>query len=589
MATAGSNLYLAATGGYNHFNLGVARDGDGSITTKTLAELATYNESPYFALDDTGVWTNFGIRLDAVTTEGSDYPRSELRELDPDGTTLYGFNPTTGDHWMSGVSIIDTLARYKKAMVIAQMHDTVSDSIMIASQNIDSAPYPLDGLVKIVIRINGTGVGIPVPIPLYTLGTPIPWKIRVGATFGWQVYIGDMSTPFATAATTGIALTASGLCYFKAGCYSNTNATVESDGGGSPSTFYVKCRLRALQHWHTSWTTPVVQTSGSNFIPGTGRVSNVKWGTSVHARTTASGVTITPPLPVTPTEGDVMLCIIRASRGNNSSSTVWAVGTQFASAPSSPAIATQWQRVMSLKSPTLATNVTGAYPGGPYLANHNVRFMVWKAKYTAGMSAPDVTYAGTTLSDAVSAQIVSATGLKDTSDILDFLDQYPSDIVGAQIDSNSNENGINFAAATSTSVLGPSDPTPGTPVPGALAIAAMSHETNATTLGVGVVTGATDTLTWAEGGQHLVTTTSGSGSTIAEDEPAWANDWAIIPDSGYNQAIPVKSITGAAISNDSNKPNTSITNAGKGWGLVFTCKPEPVKSHGLIGSTAGSA
>lgn len=257
MATPGATLLNIGSGsGQNHFNLGVARTGDSSITTKTQAQLATYDEAPYFTTNETGTAVKFAVRLDAVTTSGSSYPRSEARELNPDGS-LMSFTGTTEDHWMEGRSRISALAAYKRAMVIAQVHDADSDKIMIASQNVEpTAEWHVGGDTKIVIRINGTGTGIPVPIPRYYLDDEIAWRIRLGS-IGWQVFINDFTTPFVKSTDAGMpALSLVGGCYFKAGCYSNTNASVEAGGGGSPASTYVSTELRALRHWHTGWPTP---------------------------------------------------------------------------------------------------------------------------------------------------------------------------------------------------------------------------------------------------------------------------------------------------------------------------------------------
>lgn len=526
--TAGSNLYLAATGGYNHFNLGVGRDGDGAVTTKTLAELATYSESPYFSLDDTGVWTNFGVRLDAVTTEGSDYPRSELRELAEDGTTLLGFNPTTGTNEMSGTTIIDVLARYKKAMVIGQMHDTVSDSIMIASQNVDSAPYPLDGQVKIVIRINGGagagGISL-TAIPIYEIGTPIPWKMRCGS-FGWEVYIGDMTTPFATSVTTGTALTASGLCYFKAGCYSNTNATVESDGGGSPSTFYVKCRLRALRHTHTSWTTPVVQTSGVNFSPSDGAVDTPRFGAkSVSVNTGGDGtnpLTFTPAWPTPgPDAGDLVACII------------WIWRTHATQTPSTPNIASGWTSKIS------DSLQTGA---------HGIRNRIYYTRATAGMAAPGVLYTAATPTDFIGIQLLVIPGALASGD--------PTDQISA----------LTQSAAASTTVIGPA-PAPGATIPpGSLELALIGHEYARPSGTITTVTGTdSPTLTWAEALEHIGTSPAG---------PTLAHDWALVP-----------SVTTVAAKQATGTAGTSGRGMGRSWSIL----PEPARSHGIINACAGSA
>jgi hypothetical protein len=532
MATAGSILNIGSGSGQNHFNLGVARDGDGSITTKTQAELVTYDESPYFSLDDTGVWTNFAVRLDGVTTEGSTYPRSELRELDTDGTTLYGFNPTTGDHWMQGRTIIDTLAAWKRAMVIGQLHDTISDVIMIASQNVEPSPYVVGGDTKIVVRINGGagsgGLSL-TAIPLYIPGTQIPWKIRTGS-IGWEVYIGDLTTPMFKSSDPGMqALAASGLCYHKAGCYSNTNATVEAGaplGNGSPSTFHVKCRLRDLKHWHTSWPTPQVMTSGTNFTPGTGVIGTPRFGAKlVSLNTGGDGVTpliFTPAWPTTlPDPGDLVACIIWTWRAS-------------VSAPSTPSIASGWTSLVSDSLLAVA---------------HGMRNRIYYTRYTAGMAAPGVSYSANTDSDVVAAQLLCVPGAWSSGD--------PTDQITAA---------LTASAANSTTVIGPA-PALGSQAPaGSVVLALIGHEYPRPSGTVTTVTG-TDTpaRTYTEVLEHIGTSPAG---------PTLAHDWAPMPAA---TTVVAKQATGTA------------GTTGKGFGRMWSIKPEPPLTHGIINACAGSS
>jgi hypothetical protein len=208
--------------------------------------------------------------------------------------------------------------------------------------------------------------------------------------------------------------------------------------------------------------------------------------------------------------------------------------------------------------------------------------MLYVKKWVSGDTAPTVTYpAGTTLTDTMSCQVGACSGAKLSEALTEIFDQLPSGFTLTDSSSN-NTTGITYAASTSTTVVGPTGALPANAAPGSLALAYVAHETNITTGTIGVVTGGTDTLTWAEGGEGATTTVTpaaGTGSA-SEDEPAWAVDWAIVP-SDASMAIGAKQAA-ATLSGDSNKPNASVSTAGKGWGVLFTLRAANNRATGLL-------
>jgi len=247
-ATPGAILNIGKGAGQNHFELGVGRSGDKTITTKSQAQLAAgWTEAPY--LYTVGLDAVFGVRVNGPTTPGSKNPRSELRELDAAGAK-YAFDASKGDHWLTARSRPIHLPPVKPSVVVGQLHDDTDDLIELAVQ--PRADYATTGKLEVVCRIRGTSVGLPKLVADYQLGAELSWKIRVGA-FGWEVYLGDLAVPVLTSLQAGRPKlgTSGKVCYFKVGAYLQTNTSVESD-----PTEYGLVAVRALRHWHTGWPAP---------------------------------------------------------------------------------------------------------------------------------------------------------------------------------------------------------------------------------------------------------------------------------------------------------------------------------------------
>lgn len=240
--TPGSVLGI---GPRTHFQLDVGRSGDSAITTKTQAQLATWHEQPYFYTDR--LEAMFGVRVDGPTTPNTKYPRSELRELERDGRTKMAFNPGQGDHWLSAMTRPLHLPPIKPSVVFGQLHDNVQDVIELAVQ--PAANYSTNGKLEVVCRFNGTSAGIPKLVSDYRIGDLLSWKMRVGS-FGWEIYLDDMTVPRLTSKQVGMPklATAGKNCYYKTGCYLQTNKLIEGN-----SNEYGLVAMSNLKQWHTGW------------------------------------------------------------------------------------------------------------------------------------------------------------------------------------------------------------------------------------------------------------------------------------------------------------------------------------------------
>jgi len=177
----------------------------GSPTEIKQPALATYKHDEYFKpnLDQTGVV--FKAHAGGVTTSGSAYPRSELREMASGGTVKAAWSTTSGTHTMFIKEAIIHLPDVKPHVVAGQIHDASNDVMVIR----------LEG-TKLFVDHNG--VNGPVLTNDYKLGTIFTVKF-VAEGGKVKVYYNDSATP-----SDDYAVPRDG-CYFKAGCYTQSNTT----------------------------------------------------------------------------------------------------------------------------------------------------------------------------------------------------------------------------------------------------------------------------------------------------------------------------------------------------------------------------
>lgn len=597
MATPAADFCNYGVGaGKSNYQIDYSTATGAGITTATPATVAAstgISNIMYLSPDGTAMMLRSDVDVDVIASNG--YPRTEGRERQQDGTTLRAFNPLTGDHWVECWECPTHLPPFKPSYVMLQMHDASGDIIEIAIQ--PRTDFSTTGLLEIVARINGSsrvqigvdGGGNPIYYVWPKLQTTHVWgnwyrlRIYVGAIHsgatGYEISCNSVTIKDTDDSNMPAMATSGANSYFKCGMYLQTKWTGSGTGGLETNrNEYGEAAFRDFRTHHNGETDTSVQVRGTDKLD---TVSGVTWGTkaSGHQTVANAGITLTPGLPGSLTDGDMMYCIVRASRGINTTSTTAATSAapQPSSAPSSPSIATGWTKVISTHMP-FAAGTNSAYPTSPLLQAHTIRWQLWSRIWLSGDTGPTVTYSGGgTLTDTMTAQIFKCSGAKISNDVTEQMDQPPNGLdMTNPGDNNNTITGVNYAAATSTTVLGPTAALASNAIAGALAIACCYHETNATNTTIGVVTGGSDGLTWAEGGQADTTTVTPAAATTVGvsgsecDEPAWAHDWAVVPATA-GQAIPAKQSAGT-ISGDANKPST-LTQAGKGWGVLFTLTP----------------
>jgi poly(beta-D-mannuronate) lyase len=145
----------------------------------------------------------FTVPVDGTVQPGANYPRSELREMDADGTAA-AWSTTSGTHTMEVVQRITHLPKVKPQLVAGQIHDANGYVMLIR----------LDGGRLQVIYDDREAAVLD---PDYRLGTTFILRIVAGNGF-IDVYHNQVRRAHVAARRTG--------CYFKAGCYLQTNPSM---------------------------------------------------------------------------------------------------------------------------------------------------------------------------------------------------------------------------------------------------------------------------------------------------------------------------------------------------------------------------
>lgn len=497
-----------------HFDFDYSTATGAGITNMTQANLASTTGVAsiiYASADGQSVVLRSDVDVDPIATNG--YPRSEWREKASNGTTDRAFTDTTGDHLIETLMLPMHLPPVKPAFVMLQEHDSAQDLLEIVVQG--RSDYATSGKLEVALKVavggSSSSSGIPRFIAdfgtLAELLTKPKWlnpKIRTGligpgSTAGWSASCNGVTINSWDAGLPTRDASVSNTCYYKTGMYLQTKWTGSAGGNGleTDRNEYGEACWRYIKVTHNGESAPFIPVTGSR-VEDT--VSNVRWGTKAEgggAFTTS--FTLTPALPASLVDGDMIYCIARTRR---------TAGSSTVSSPSIESVTPAWSRFNTSTGLEFTTN-TGA-PSD--LLSHSQRMRIWCRPWFSGMAAPVLTYASGTGTDIMSAQMLAIFGGK-LGTAAEVVDQIPA--------------GFLFGAS-STTILGPTDALPADADSGSLALALLANEFNVPSGSATTVSG--DGLTWAEGGEGIGTTTSFQ---------AWANDWAIVPATA-GQAITAK-------------------------------------------------
>lgn len=164
-------------------------------------QLALYSDD-YIQLTPARDAIQFRAPSNGGTTSGSEYPRSELRELNPDGS-LAAWDIMTGQHSLLVQVAVTKLAAAKPHVVVAQIHGKSNDITV----------WRLEGS-SLWITDGNTSHGYLVT-DKYTLGDKL--------LLGFNVVNGVIGYTFNGQPVNYAKKAKADICYFKTGCYNQCN------------------------------------------------------------------------------------------------------------------------------------------------------------------------------------------------------------------------------------------------------------------------------------------------------------------------------------------------------------------------------
>ncbi|MFD1147701.1 chondroitinase-B domain-containing protein [Saccharothrix hoggarensis] len=198
----GTCAYPAGVLNLANWYIGLPIGAEESPTNVYQPQLATYSVDPWFVTTPNCDAVRFRAAVNGVTTSGSSYPRSELREMS--GTAKASWSSTSGTHTMVVDQAITALPEDKPHVVAGQIHDG-SDDVSV---------FRLEGGNLYVT--NGDTSHHKLVTSNYVLGTRFQAKFVVSGGQIKAYYNGVLQTTISKSFTGG---------YFKAGAYTQANCT----------------------------------------------------------------------------------------------------------------------------------------------------------------------------------------------------------------------------------------------------------------------------------------------------------------------------------------------------------------------------
>lgn len=174
-------------------------------------DLGSFVKRPFFRVNRDGTGVVFRAPAGGATTSGSDYPRSELREMTAGGTQEASWSNASGKHVMTITQAITDAPKAKSHVVAGQIHDAEDDVVMIRLED-----------KRLFVEADGDDIGV--LDRSYELGTTFTVKIRATPA-GIKVIYDDTKVVKYDKVGAGY--------YFKAGCYTQSNPEM----GDAPKSF----------------------------------------------------------------------------------------------------------------------------------------------------------------------------------------------------------------------------------------------------------------------------------------------------------------------------------------------------------------
>ncbi|MBI4226075.1 polysaccharide lyase family 7 protein [Candidatus Roizmanbacteria bacterium] len=178
-------------------------------------ELANFVIDPWFVLEQGAV--RFRAAVNGATTGGSDYPRSELREMSDNGKNQASWSSKSGIHTLFIDQAITAVPQHKQHVVAGQIHDGGDDVIVIRLE-MPNLYVNVDGKNKHTLDSG------------YTLGKRFTVKFEVSDGQTKIFYNGGSDPAYTLDKKYSEA-------YFKAGAYTQSNCGKEEPSPCTESNF----------------------------------------------------------------------------------------------------------------------------------------------------------------------------------------------------------------------------------------------------------------------------------------------------------------------------------------------------------------
>jgi hypothetical protein len=188
----------------------------------------------YFELTPDRTRARLSAHLDGGrTSEKTQYPRTEFRAYDIDGTTKMACNPNEGTRYIIHKFVVTRMPPAKPELVVAQWHDAEDDTAMVRYRNKTTVEAKLGDTVLGNLTTSAQ-FNVVYTTMIKIVGDGSKCKLE----FYWQ----DMNTP---KFTTSSATRSTGW-YEKVGCYAQSNSSIDQTEDGP---FIVESL--GIGHWHS--------------------------------------------------------------------------------------------------------------------------------------------------------------------------------------------------------------------------------------------------------------------------------------------------------------------------------------------------
>jgi poly(beta-D-mannuronate) lyase len=211
-----------------NWKLTVPTDGEDSEDAVEIDQpkLLRYQDPRFFHVDAQQKGVVFRADVRGVTTSGSDYPRTELREMRAGGRKEAAWSNRSGTHVMTINQAITATPPKKPEVVAGQIHDGDDDVIMIR----------LEG-TRLFVEAEGKDDPVGVLDANYVLGTPFTVQVTANSAGIRVTYNGTRAVVYKKVSED---------MYFKAGAYVQSNK-----GEGEPKGAYGEVVIYSLSVQHS--------------------------------------------------------------------------------------------------------------------------------------------------------------------------------------------------------------------------------------------------------------------------------------------------------------------------------------------------